>query len=64
MYLFPVVESEIKEIIDQVTGSKSVGPFSIPTELLNSFSTGKVPHKFKIAKVIPGYKKGNNNAMI
>ena len=55
--------------------NKSTGPFSVPTALLKlfktcllktletlfnlSFSHGKVPSKFKIARVIPVYKKGS-----
>ena len=32
--LFPITRIEIEEIIDQMNGSKSIGPFSIPTKLL------------------------------
>ena len=62
-----------------MNGSKSVGPFSIPIKLLKilkkllsspleylynySFSIGKVPCKFKNARVIPVYKKGNKTIM-
>ena len=62
-----------------MNGSKSVGPFSIAIKLLKllkkllsspleylynySFSIGKVPCKFKNARVILVYKKGNKTSM-
>ena len=72
--LFPTTETEIENIIDNLNTSKSSGPYSIPTKLLKmlkntisvpltyiincSFSTGIMPGKLKIARVIPIYKKG------
>ena len=72
--LFPTTETEIENIIDNLNTSKSSGPYSIPTKLLKmlkntisvpftyiincSFSTGIMPEKLKIARVIPIYKKG------
>lgn len=74
-FLFPVTSSEIEEEILNLHSRKATGPFSIPTELLKllkhvvskpleilfnySFSQGKVPSSFKIARVIPVHKKGS-----
>lgn len=74
-FLFPVTSSEIEEEILNLHSRKATGPFSIPTELLKllkhvvskpleilfnySFSQGKVPSSFKIARVIPIHKKGS-----
>ena len=59
---------------------KACGPFSIPTKLLKllkcflskpletifnvSFTTGMVPDDFKVAKVIPIYKKGLKSILV
>ena len=75
--LFPVTQSEIEDEISNLNHNKSTGPFSVPTALLKltktclskpleilfylSFSHGKVPSKFKIARVIPVYKKGSTS---
>ena len=64
---------EIKQEIDQLNSSKSFGPFSIPVKLLKilkeylakplevlfhcSFVTGVVPKSFKLARIIPIFKK-------
>ena len=72
--LFPTTETEIENRIDNLNTSKSSGPYSIPTKLSKmlkntisvpltyiincSFSTGIMPEKLKIARVIPIYKKG------
>ena len=73
--LYPTSTLEIESIIGAFNGSKSTGPFSIPTKLLKmlqsilsaplahifncSFSTGVVPDKLKIARIIPIFKKGS-----
>ena len=75
LFLTPVIPLEVKDIIDALNPSKSVGPSSIPIELLKfvgftispllalllnqSFQSGIYPDKFKIAKVISLFKKGN-----
>jgi hypothetical protein len=75
--LFPTSSTEIEDEINQLNSSKSTGPFSIPTKLLKilryllsgplaylfncSFSSGVVPEKFKIARVIPVYKTGRKD---
>jgi hypothetical protein len=72
--LFPTTTFEIEEEISNLNNSKSAGPFSIPTKLLKmlksilsaplahlfscSFSSGVVPDKLKVARIIPVYKKG------
>ena len=64
------------EIISNFKPKKSVGPNSIPTEILRqltddifehlsiifniSFATGIFPEKLKVAKVIPIHKKDSN----
>ena len=66
---------EVEQEIDHLCNNKSTGPFSIHTKLLKllkcilseplsylyncSFNSGIVPSKFKIAKVIPVFKKGS-----
>ena len=73
-FLSPVTTLEVEEEITNLNLSKSVGPFSIPTKLIKilkfllsgpraylfncSFLTGFVPDHFKLARVIPIYKKG------
>ena len=68
-------ENEIKSIISSLDSSKSSGPNSIPTDILQllrdiipsplkdifnlSFATGQHPDLFKIAKTIPIFKKGS-----
>ena len=75
--LFPASENEIENIIECLNISKSSGPYSIPTKLLKilkstisvplmhiinlSFSTGIMPEKLKIARVIPIFKKGQRD---
>ena len=74
-FLDTVSTYEIKQEIDQLNSLKIFGPFSIPVKLLKilkeylakpleilfncSFSTGVVPKSFKIARVIPIFKKGS-----
>ena len=72
-FLSPTDSAEIENIISQLKNGKSVGPFSIPSNLLKmlnkfispilallineSFSAGVFPDKLKIAKVIALHKK-------
>ena len=79
LYLFPVTTLEIEDIISNLNSSKATGPFSIPTHLLKllrtcistpleiiynaSLSSGCVPDQFKIATVIPVYKKDATTCM-
>ena len=71
-YLAPADESEIKSIILKLDYGKSLGPNSIPTEILkqisniiskllsdicnNIFTSGIYPDILKLAKVIPIFK--------
>ena len=75
-FLSPTDSAEIETIISQLKNGKSVGPFSIPYNLLimlnksispilaslinESFLTGVFPDKLKIAKVIALHKKRCN----
>jgi hypothetical protein len=70
----PISTSEIEKEMDNLNIKKSIGPFSIPTFLLKkiskiiskpladiynlSLSNGTVPDHFKLASVIPEFKKG------
>ena len=72
--IFPTSTFEVENIINSLNPSKSTGPFGILTKLLkilktlvsgplaylinSSFLSGVVPDQFKIARVIPVYKKG------
>ena len=71
-YFFPVTCSEIETEISKLKTGKSVGPFSIPIEILKmlkaciskpweivfnaSISTGVVPSDFNIENVVPVFK--------
>ena len=73
----PTDEAEVVSIISQMQTGKSVGPFSIPLNLLKmlksaiapslavlineSFCTGIFPDQLKIAKVIAIHKKGSTD---
>ena len=75
MFLTPTDPLEVKKIILNLPNSFSVGPDEIPTSLIKScvdiiceplsdlineiFITGIFPDCFKIAKIIPLYKKGS-----
>ena len=66
--------------ITKLDENKATGPFSIPTKILkplkellskpleilfnHSFSSGVVPELFKLAKVIPVFKKGLQTSII
>ena len=74
-FISPTTRGEIEQEISKFKSSKAVGPFSIPIFVLKmvksvisepleylinmSFSNGIVPNDFKIANVIPIYKKGS-----
>ena len=73
-YIYPVTASEISFEISKLKNGKATGPFSIPISILKllgpvlskpleilfntSFLSGEVPNSFKLANVIPIYKKG------
>ena len=77
--LFSVTEKEIEHEITSLNSSKASGLFSIPSYMLKllktclsfplqliynlSFSTGRVPDQFKIANVIPVFKKDSVTCM-
>ena len=76
-FVSPTDEAEVISIISQMQTGKSVGPFSIPLNLLKmlksaiapslavlineSFCAGIFPDKLKIAKVIAIHKKGSTD---
>lgn len=78
-YLFPTTTQEIECIILSFNTGKASGPYSIPTTLLKllrsvisypleilfnfSFTTGTVPEQFKVARVIPVFKKGPQKSL-
>ena len=75
LHIFQVTRSEIELEISKLNTKMSAGPSSIPIRVLKclsnlistplellynfSISTGAVPDKFKVAKVIPVSKKGS-----
>ena len=77
IFLSPVSHKEIEDIISTLDSSKSIGPFSIPINLLKflklhishpltklvnkSFLKGVLPSRLKISKVIPLLKQGDPN---
>jgi len=77
MYCNPVSAEEIINVVSRFQDNKSPGFDNIGSKLLKnvlydilqplvyiynlSFTTGLVPSKLKIAKVIPAYKKGEKN---
>ena len=79
MFLTPVTPLEIEDIIANLDSTKSIGPFSIPINLLQvlkghishplaklinqSFVQGIVPSKLKVAKVIPLFKQGDSKML-
>ena len=79
LLLHPVTTDEIKKEISMLDPSKTTGPFSIPIKLLKivqdylckplqklfncSLTTGTVPDKFKLAHVIPVFKKGSQTCV-
>ena len=78
LFLSPVTENEIEVEIAKLNASKAVGPSSIPIFILKIFSvnyqvlyrpylisflTGIVPEEFKMARVIPVFKKGSQTRL-
>ena len=79
LFFAPVVEEEIKDIINNLNNKKSSGYDGITNFLLKniineiispltyilnqSLFRGKVPQKMKIAKVIPIFKKGQKDSV-
>ena len=75
IYLSPTTKLEIEEDINHLNSTKATRPFSISTKILKlikciistpleiifnfSISQGVVPDSFKIARVIPIFKKGS-----
>ena len=75
-FLTPTNDEEVESLIKEMNSSKSVGPYSIPTNILKlscsvlskplvklinfSFSEGTFPDILKFANVIPVFKKGDN----
>ena len=78
-YIFPTTCSEIETKISQLKTGKSVGTSSILVDILKmqkiyiskpleivfnaSLSTGVVPRDFKIANIIPVFKKGSQSCL-
>ena len=74
IYLIPTSSNEVENEIDKLKSSKATGPYSIPitiSKLLKTYKslecifncswlTRVVPNKFKIASVIPIFKKGSH----
>ena len=77
LFLLPTTCQEIEDIISNLKSNKANGPYSIPTKIIKllkavlskpleilfnlPFASGVVPDKFKIASVIPIYKKSSHN---
>ena len=77
--IYPATAGEIETEIYNINSSKSVGPYSIPINLLKtlksllpkplahlfncSFLSGVVPDQLKVARVIPVFKKGPRTLM-
>ena len=74
-YFSPIIPKEIEEEINKLKAKKASGPYSIPISILKtighliskplsvisnaSLSSGIVPDNFKLARVIPIFKKGS-----
>ena len=78
-FISPTTAEEIEAEITKLKSSKATGPFSIPVAILKilktvvskplevlfnaSFETGIVPDNFKLANVIPVFKKGSQTCL-
>ena len=78
-FISPTTTTKIENIISSLKCGKAVGPFRIPIDILKllksvisksleilfntSFSTGTVPTDFKLANIIPVYKKGSRTCL-
>jgi hypothetical protein len=75
-YIYPTTSYEIEREIMALKTSKAAGPCSLPIKVLKllqnviakpleilfntSFSTGIVPENFKLARILPVFKKGDH----
>ena len=75
-FLTPINHEELESLIKEMNTSKSIGPYSIPTNILKiscsvlseplvklinfSFPEGTFPNLLKLANTIPIFKKGYN----
>ena len=78
-FISPTTAEEIEAEITKLKSSKATGPFSIPVTILKilktvlskplevlfnaSFETGIVPDNFKLANIIPVFKKGSQTCL-
>ena len=78
-FIFPTTSFQIETQISQLQNGKATGPYSIPTNILKiikaviskpleiifnlSFQTGTVTNSFKLANVIPIYKKDSQTCL-
>ena len=76
IYIDPISSKEIEEEIDKLDSSKATVPYSISTKILKlikyaiskpletifnlSLTNGVIPDYFKLARVIPVFKKGSH----
>ena len=76
LFLSPVTHLEIEDVIANLNSSKSIGPNSVPINILKlvkrdishplaeivnqSFLKGTFPSKLKVAKVVPVFKRGDS----
>ena len=79
LFLAPVTAGEIEKEIASLNCSKAIGPFTIPVVILKlisnvvsrpletifnaSLSTGIVPTRLKLAKLVPIFKEGLQNCL-
>ena len=77
--MYSVTATEIELEISKLKNGKSTGPYSIPIAILKqikhiiseplailynmSFSYGTLPVQFKLAQLIPIYKKGEHTTL-